>query len=285
MAQALPGFRNSTTGRIVGAEWKRVQLVLGACLSPAMGERTAVRLFSSPARHARPDSENLLLARARAFRVQGLAAWRWGSGPPVLLVHDWEGRGAELGAFASPLVERGFSVVAFDAPAHGASPGLRANVGDFANAVTAMSDRIGTPRAIIAHSFGALGSLLALKRGVPAGALVLIAPTSSTERLSRFQNDLDVPPDILSGMRRRVERRVGASFDALEGANLVKELTIPGLVVHDVQDREAPIRIGSAIASAWSRATLHRTEGLGHQRILEDEAVVNRVAEFVRATV
>ncbi|HEX3597092.1 MAG TPA: alpha/beta fold hydrolase [Polyangiaceae bacterium] len=281
MAQALVQTQKSTTGRTLDAEWKRIQFLVGSFVSPAMAERTAARLFLTPAGSARSEAENELLARARAFRVKGLAAWRWGSGPPVLLVHDWEGRGAQLGAFVSPLVARGFSVVTFDAPAHGASPGLRATVSDFANAVTAMSDRLGTPRAVVAHAFGALGSLVAVQRGVVPKALVLIAPPSSVERLASFQNLLDVPDDVLHGMRRRVERRSGASFDDVESASLVKGLTVPGLVVHDVLDREAPWRIGHDTARVWTGATLHTTKGLGHRRILKDAAVVERVTDFV----
>jgi len=39
----------------------------------------------------------------------------------VLLVHGWGGRGAQLASFVEPLVARGFSVLTFDAPGHGAS--------------------------------------------------------------------------------------------------------------------------------------------------------------------
>ena len=47
----------------------------------------------------------------------------WGAGPSVLLVHGWEGRGAQLGALVDPLVAAGYRVVALDGPAHGDSPG------------------------------------------------------------------------------------------------------------------------------------------------------------------
>ena len=43
--------------------------------------------------------------------------YSWGSGPTVLLVHGWEGRGSQLSAFAPALVKAGFRVVAVDMPA------------------------------------------------------------------------------------------------------------------------------------------------------------------------
>jgi pimeloyl-ACP methyl ester carboxylesterase len=284
MAQAVVEFEKSTTGRSVSTEWRRLQLLVGACLSPNLAERTAARLFATPERAPRPQYENQLLARARPFRVQGLAAWRWGSGPPVLLVHDWEGRGAQLGAFVSPLVASGFSVVAFDAPAHGASPGLRSGVRDFADGIVALGDRIGAPRAIVAHSFGVLGTLVAMRRGLGTKALALLAPPSPVDRLTAFRNELDLPDELFTGVRRRVERRAGATLDDLETKSLARELAMPALIVHDRNDDEASWRIGNELSLMWPGAMLHTTEGLGHRRILTDAGVVDRVAQFVATT-
>lgn len=284
MAQAVVEFGKSTTGRSLNLEWRRLQLLVGASVSPNLAERTAARLFATPERAPRPEHENELLARARPFRVQGLAAWRWGSGPPVLLVHDWEGRGAQLGAFMAPLVAKGFSVVAFDAAAHGASPGLRAGVKDFADGILALRDRIGTPRAIVAHGFGALGTLLALRRGMETRAVALLGPSSPVDRLTTFRDELDVSDELFVGVRRRIERRAGASLDDLESISLARDIASPALIVHDRHDEEAPWRIGSELSRAWPGATLHTTEGLGHHRILIDAGVVDRVAQFVAAT-
>jgi pimeloyl-ACP methyl ester carboxylesterase len=284
MAQTLLSENKSTIGRSavasMGLEWHRLQLLLEASVSPGLAERTAARWFLTPRRRSRPDTESALLSRARAFRVEGLAAWRWGSGPPVLLVHGWEGRGAQLGAMVPPLVERGFSVVAFDAPGHGASAGFRSNVGEFADAVAAVGGRLGEPRLIVGHSLGAIASLLAVRRGAVTKGLVLVSPPSPKEALAVFRDALDVPESIMAGMRSRVERAVGATFDEVEGANLARDLPIPGLIFHDVRDREASVRIGQQIARAWPRATLHTTEGLGHRRILNDSQVVEQVAAF-----
>jgi pimeloyl-ACP methyl ester carboxylesterase len=284
MAHALAEAPKSTPGRFLvtsaGLEWHRIQLLVAASVSPTFAERTAARLFSTPRRFPRPEAEEALLKRARAFRVGRLSAWRWGSGPPVLLVHGWEGRGTQLGALVSPLVGRGFSVVAFDAPAHGASPGLRSNVGDFADAVAAVARRLGEPRVIVGHSLGAIASLLAVRRGVPTKGLVLVAPPSPAQNLEAFRDALDVPELVMAGVRRRVERAVGATFEDLEGATLARDLPIPGSVFHDVRDREAPLRIAEQIAHAWPHATLHTTEGLGHRRILNDPDVVEQIAAF-----
>jgi pimeloyl-ACP methyl ester carboxylesterase len=182
-----------------------------------------------------------------------------------------------------PLLARGFSVVTFDAAAHGASPGMLATVSDFADGVARVSDRLGGPRAIVAHSMGGLGALLALRRGTPTDRLVLVAPPSPSEHLRAFQDALDVPDAVLHGMKRRIERRVGVSFEDVEAPSLARDLPVRGLVVHDRRDAEAAFQIGERTASAWPLSELHATEGLGHRRILKDAAVAARVADFVGA--
>ena len=96
-----------------------------SALAPALAARIAGRLFTTPPRARRPQAEIALLAAARARPMQigarRIETWVWGAGPSVLLVHGWGGRGAQLGALVGPLVARGFSVVTFDAPGHGAS--------------------------------------------------------------------------------------------------------------------------------------------------------------------
>ena len=77
---------------------------------------------------AKPRDQELLQQGTALSLACGLAATAWGKGPTVLLAHGWESRGTHWGAFVPPLVEAGFRAVAVDAPAHGDSPGRRANV-------------------------------------------------------------------------------------------------------------------------------------------------------------
>jgi AcrR family transcriptional regulator len=141
----------------------------------SVGERP-----SSPARHPAPRREQAVLREGAAFDVPfakgRLRAWRWGEGPTVLLVHGWGGRGGQLTPFVAPLRAAGFSVVAFDGPAHGASHGRIASVPLFAKAVHALSAHVGTVRGIVAHSMGAAGSAVALVEGLRVEASVFVGP-------------------------------------------------------------------------------------------------------------
>src|SRR5262245_48112387 len=79
-----------------------------SALAPRTASRLAERLFLTPPRIRRPASEAALLAsahvRSRQVGTRQINTASWGSGPAVLLVHGWGGRGTQLGAFVQPLV-------------------------------------------------------------------------------------------------------------------------------------------------------------------------------------
>ncbi len=73
-----------------------------------------------------------LLARGTALKVtvdgRHVAAWSFGTGKVVALMHGWGGHAGQLVPMIDPLVKAGFRVVTFDALAHGSSAGSAAGV-------------------------------------------------------------------------------------------------------------------------------------------------------------
>src|SRR5437867_8848785 len=133
-----------------------------SALAPGLAARVAERMLLTPARHSAPPQEIAALASARRTIVRveetALSTWTWGHGPRVLLVHGWAGRGGQLAAFVPPLLARGFSVVTFDAPGHGASPAPQTSVVAFTGAVRAVAAALGPIRGVVAHSLGAVAT-------------------------------------------------------------------------------------------------------------------------------
>ena len=256
-------------------------------VSPALAARWAEGLFFTPQRHRPGATARAVLARGRprTLEVCGerLALWSWGEGPRVMLVHGWSGSAGQLTAFVPPLVEAGFSVVAFDGPAHGQSTGRRTNLPTFARAVEAVAHATGGPVALIAHSMGASASAAALRDGLDVKRAVLIAPPSDPRTVLREYGDfLHLPPAALADMIRRFEARLGRPLSDYDVPAFAPALAhVQAQVVHDRGDREVPFRAGEAIARAWPGAQLVPTEGLGHNRILYTPAVVQRAVNFV----
>jgi pimeloyl-ACP methyl ester carboxylesterase len=287
---ALASPNNSTIDRLfpvapVATRVTRLSLAAASVLAPGLAARLGERLFLSPPRHPRPPAERDALARGDEFVVQEagerLRAWRFGTGPTVLLVHGWGGRGGQMAPFFEPLEDAGFSVVTFDAPAHGASSGRLASAPVFANAVAAVARRVGA-RAAVAHSIGAAGLGAAIASGLDLDAAVLIGPPRSPIAFFRgFSAALQLDRRTSDAVQARVEQRYGVSLEDYDLPRRLWAVTAPALIVHDRDDREVPWSDGEAIAGAWPGAQLVSTSGLGHRRVLREPAIVRRVVEFL----
>jgi pimeloyl-ACP methyl ester carboxylesterase len=261
-------------------------LSLLARISPSAATEAASRLFLLVPRVPRPRGESArFLASGSRFSVRAngksLAAWSWGDGPTVLLVHGWGGRGAQMRSFVPPLVAAGYRAVAFDGPAHGYSGGLSTSLPEFADAIAAVAKATGA-RGVVAHSLGGASTLLALAAGLPVERTVLLGAPSNAERVWRdWSAAFGLEDAVADAARRRIERRVGVNFAALNAASLAPRISTPVLVVHDREDAEVPWISGEEITSLLPSARLVATRGLGHRRILRDPAVVAHAVRFL----
>src|SRR5207253_3694779 len=114
------------------------------------------------------------------------------------------GHAGRLSHFVSPLVEAGFSVIAFDAPGHGVSRASLCSVQDFIHAVSAVAEDLAPLAGFIGHSLGAAAGILAVRNGVRAGAAVLLAPPANPEELAgKFANICRMPGPVRDSMKIR----------------------------------------------------------------------------------
>lgn len=247
--------------------------------------------FTTPRQASTRDpAETALLSQGQRstvpYRGCGLAAWTWGEGVPVLMVHGWESRASNLGAIIQALCAAGFRVTAYDAPAHGESDGRHSDPVDFGRAVLAVQAELGPFRAVVAHSVGSAGVQYALAHGFDVDAGVHIAGPASLDRaLRRLGRMAGMPDEAFPELRRLVEERIGASLESMQAESLRAGMTHPALLLHDPEDRQVPFAESEALAAAWSRSTLQPVPGAGHARILGEPAVVSQIAGFLEAVV
>lgn len=265
----------------------RMAIRLLGLVAPALAGRWVYRLWFQPLRYPEPAREKEWRRTARPldveFHDQRLAVDAWGAGPVVLMVHGWNGRGAQLGAFVPELVRAGYRVVTFDTPAHGRSPGRATNLPEISEAILAVARACGPVHAVIGHSFGVACTIYAVQQGLEVNRLVAISPPASVRWLTQsFFTALDVAPRVQEIFNRMFETQFGADlWQRFSPEVLARRLDVPGLVIHDQDDRDAPIEGGVAVAQAWPGAQFVRTTGLGHRRILRDPEVIARATEFI----
>jgi pimeloyl-ACP methyl ester carboxylesterase len=233
-----------------------------------------------------PERKYLSSARTELLEINQhiIATYSWGqTGPSVLLVHGWSGRGSQLGAFAKPLLDAGYHVIAFDAPAHGRSSGNHTNIYEIADVIVGLQSHYGKFDSVITHSFGGPCTALAMKRGFETRHMVSLSPPSTTRKLvEKFLTTLHIPAKAGQNMKRRFETQFGANiWDDVSMVNSVRDIVIPGLLIHDSRDEDVPWQEGQAIAEAWSNARFVKTSGLGHRRILRDKAVIESAIRFL----
>lgn len=282
----------------------RVYLLTLARFSPRLAGRQSYRLFSMPrVRRRVPEAVADVLQRAERFDLDAgddwqVVAYRWPvpEGAPqnsdrrrVMLVHGWESRAARLAVWVDPLLAAGYEVVAFDAPAHGDSPGKRTDPGVMMDVILRLSERVGPIDALVGHSLGGLASVLAVagahfldRQPLPVERMVILAGAESgVDAMSMFCDALglgqDFLPLVLAGAAASAGRPV-ADFDV---HRLLAETPIPTLWMHDPDDDVVPFAACQRVVRTCPHVTLEVQEGLGHHLIARDPEVVRRGVEFL----
>lgn len=210
-------------------------------------------------------------------------------GPVVYLLHGWSGWRGQFAPIGRALAAAGYRAVLIDAPSHGDSdpgtlgPGL-AVPPDFNFALAAAVARFGPAHAVIGHSLGGGCVALALVQGLKAERVVFVSPAADpiafTRQLARM---LGFGDRIRTRMLERGRRRIGLDAAEFVVPPLAAERTDlpPALIVHDRADPTVPVTAGRALAGSWRDARMIETSGLGHNRPLRDEAVIETVVAFV----
>lgn len=266
-------------------------------VAPPLAAEVAYRNFvslGSPERVHPRDTAIHSRARVGAVDLNGspVVTYAWGSGPrTVLLVHGWRSRGSRWSTLVAALESPERTIVAFDAPGNGDSPGRRTTVLDYAVIVRRLAARYGNVEAIVGHSFGVLASFLAVREGAETARLVGISGmASATQLLDTFSAQVGLTARAKRGLARRFQARVFPQETDLWHRFVAEldptETRIPLLLVHDELDPIVPVGQVELISQAHlGRVAVERTRGLGHHRILNDAGVVETIRRFVETPV
>jgi dipeptidyl aminopeptidase/acylaminoacyl peptidase len=200
--------------------------------------------------------EEVEVATADGLRLPG---WFMPAGdaraPGVVLIHGWESARDRTLPNAQVLHAIGFHVLTLDVRGNGANGPelLPMSVGEYAaDARAGVAWLLGRPEvtkiALVGHSMGAAGSLVATAADTAVDAVVAIAAPADPSRLTRltFQlAHLPIPAPIawpLAWLTTRVYLRPrGHSVSSISATKAVQSAEAPVMLIHGTDDAIVPL--------------------------------------------
>jgi hypothetical protein len=291
MAKKIVKMKPSSTNvRYINAKQRGTHFFLTALwhLAPKATQNIILKGFFKPTSHPLSPLETQYLVNGTSFHIQvhgnEIRCWKWGRGPGILFVHGWNGRGVNFACFFEPLINAGYSVIAYDAPAHGESGGQFTNYFELTDTVRSFLDPSHglDIQGIIAHSIGASAVINCISKEKPSVDAVLIAPALKLkELLFNLFNHHGVPEIAYRNLIARMEGYYGYDVHQDNPYGLAKTISTKMFIVHDKDDPTIPYTDSKILSENTDHVYLHTTEGLGHKRILRDTAVVDVVTAYI----
>jgi pimeloyl-ACP methyl ester carboxylesterase len=184
---------------------------------------------------------------------------------------------------ADELLNLGYQVVSFDAPAHGKSEGKTTIMTEFIASILEIEKQYGPFEFAIGHSLGGMSILNAIKQGFKVKKAVTIGSGDIIQDiLDDFVAKLKLNPKIAGKMKQHFENKFGEAMENYSAHVAAQMVKIPVLVIHDQNDHDVAVKAAYNINKQLEHSELMITEHLGHRKILGNELVINSIKEFLK---
>jgi pimeloyl-ACP methyl ester carboxylesterase len=251
----------------------------------------AFRIFCTPQRKANkklpPIFEN---AEQLSFHLQNqrVVGYRWNhhkDSKKLLIIHGFESSARNFDAYIPPMIEKGYEVLAFDAPAHGESEGKQINVLVYKDMLEDIYERYGPMHAFLAHSFGGLAISLALEN-IPHKKdlkVVMIAPaTETTSAVELLFSTLQLNGRIREEFDNLIVELGRKPLEWYSIARALRNIEGQVLWIHDEGDTVTPFKdVKPVMDKNLPNVVFFITNGLGHRRIYKEEYVQKKIIDFL----
>lgn len=250
----------------------------------------ALDLFSTPQfRYKRLFPKIFEESERLSFTIGGetVQGYRWNKGGTkrVLIAHGFNSSVAVFGHYIRPLIDKGYEVLAFDAPAHGRSTGKQINILLYKEMILYINKTYGPVQSFMGHSFGGLALSLALEE-IPGNQnlrLALIAPaTESLTAINFFFSFMKLNGEVRKEFDQRIYSIQRLPSEWYSVSRVVKNLKAEILWCHDVNDPMTPWNDAEKVKEQnYPNIKFIVTHGLGHRGIYKDEKIAKAIIEFL----
>ena len=258
-----------------------------ALFSRSRAAHKAFTLFCTPRRGRILPSQTSFLKAAEngveSVNDHRLQTYKWaGDKETVLLLHGWESNSFRWRNLIGFLQNEGYNIITFDAPAHGRSSGKIFNVPIYTDCINFMVEKH-QPKFMIAHSVGGMAAVYHQYK-YPVNSLESIitigSPSELPEIMLEYKGILNYNSRVDDAIDNYFVNTFGFGINDFSTSTFAKELNIKGLLIHDKQDKIAPVSASERVHANWTNSKLIKTEGLGHS--LHQEEVSNYIIDFLR---
>jgi len=258
-------------------------------LKSSWAKRFLLDQFFIPKAYNVSDLEEEYLKNAEKFEImvnqKNIQCWKWGSGPTVIFVHGWNGKGIQFLPFLKKFREAGYSVLTLDLPGHGESEGKYSNYFEISDAVRSLLNHIDRPdiMGIVGHSLGAAAIINALDKEDLSIPTVLIAPALRLKEMLEYAFiSHGIPAKIFYSLINDFEIRMDYNLSNDNPIQLVSKQHLPALIIHDQSDSITPFKDSAEASVLVPSLQLLSTSGLGHRRILFDKEVIKKTLSYIK---
>jgi pimeloyl-ACP methyl ester carboxylesterase len=258
-------------------------------ISPKLTILFAAKLFTTPLKHKIPKRELYMDQNSKQEKLwipkinKEIQLYHYGNSKrKILLVHGWSGRGTQLVKIADELLQNGFSIVSFDAPAHGKSSGKSTIMTEFIATILEIEKQFGPFEFAVGHSLGGMSILNAVKQKFSINKAVIIGSGDLIQDiLNDFVTKLKLKPETAFKMKEHFENKFGEVMENYAASFAAQSVEIPVLIIHDQHDKEISVKAAYNIHSNLKNSTILITENLGHRKILGDKKVIENIVKFI----
>ncbi|MCB9245316.1 MAG: alpha/beta hydrolase [Flavobacteriales bacterium] len=212
-----------------------------------------------------------------------VVVYQKGEAPYVLFAHGWSGKATQFRELAEAVHSAGFGILLMDMPGHGQSAGMQTDALEFANALEAAVAKFEVLCAVT-HSLSGMSLAWSLSEdAIRLKKWVLInTPSIPKEIVEKFIKLIGGGYRTRERFVNRVQQRYNISFNEFAVPELLRNVDVlpKMLVFHDANDQQVSIRNAELLAKELGLGFIE-TRGLGHNRILRSDVVIEKVLEFL----
>ena len=248
--------------------------------------------FTMPGKTRFSERQRAMLAEAEVtqscYKGDMIKSYKWGSGEKkVLLCHGWRSKTADFHTFIRALLEEGYSVEGVDLRAHGQSDGRHTALPEYRDILKNHITKNGPYDTVIGYSIGAIASGIVLSElGEalhPTHYYVLAGPPYVRYFFKDVVDEVGCNHAVYEAMCHLVKEYYSQSIDYFDLRIKQQELkNIDTHLVYCEDDQMIPFQKGLELEGCWPHASFVHTKGLGHYKIMTNQAVIDYVRNTMK---